>query len=159
MTTTKLGIEEWIEFMKKYFLTIGDIQNLKEGEIIDLLCLDRNWAELASTSKELMHPEIFFKNNYKIRYKHTKNLQGECLRDEEIDEKSNYQPFEFDIEFKKGYWYPLKNGKLPQEDPQGLFNFDDVTKDYKEYDADTCIGWRGPMINWEKLRASPSVCN
>ena len=58
--------------------------------------------------------------------------------------------FEFHIEYKKGYWYPLKDGNLPHEDPQGIFDLSSIVrKKWTEYDENTKVGWRGPMLKWK----------
>jgi hypothetical protein len=66
--------------------------------------------------------------------------------------------FEFHVEYKKNYWYPFDNGKLPKADPQGVFIIpSDIPRDYREFPKNTCLGWRGPMLKWELVATQPEV--
>lgn len=150
-------LRSWIEHIRYECLTINDILNLKEGDRIKVLCMDRN---LGDTTEELnkydtlCDLEHFFRNNYAI-YIHEKDLQGRIIWSflygkgaiTESDE------FEFHIEYKKNCWYPLKDGKLPDKDGQGFANFgDSAGKHYSEFEGSRRVGWRGPMIMWDKLK-------
>lgn len=62
-------------------------------------------------------PTQFFRHNWAI-YKHEHDTHGSIVWD-----WGGARAFEFDIEYKPGYFYPLKNGHLPEEDKQGLCEF------------------------------------
>jgi hypothetical protein len=158
--TRKLEFEQWFKNIEKDFLTIDSISNLQLGDEINLLCFDRNFRELMSKTKNPIPIDLFFKKNYKILYKHNKDLQGQASWSfGQSNQKLNLEPFEFHLEYKDNHWYPLHNGKLPDSDPQHIFNFDNTLKNYKEYPPETRIGWRGPMIDISKLDNSILIYN
>ena len=144
------NINFWLKSMNKMYLKIKDIENLKKGESIKLLCIDRNFYDIIQSNPINIPicPKEFFKNNYIIEYTHYEDLKGFgnwC----NLDKPGTKSDFEFHIEYCKNHWYPLKNGKLPESDPKGiayLLNNSFVKKNWKNYDKNTLIGWRGPMI-------------
>lgn len=67
-------------------------------------------------------------------------------------------PIELEVEYKPGYWYPLKNGMLPSRDPQNIFGILLGSKvHWKDLPLNTHIGWRGPMILLEDIKKMPLV--
>lgn len=152
MTSNELYIDEWLDQMEPHFLTIEDVKNMQHNDESQFLCICRNFYDLIldNNKEEALKPSDLFKNNYKTHYIHDCDLKGKILS----YNKEEYIKFEFHIEYKKGLWYPLKDGKLPQEDPQGLFNLSSAKKDWAEYDDNTKVGWRGPMLNWKFVEES-----
>jgi hypothetical protein len=146
-------LSKWIEKNKKYYLTINDIIKLEPYKKIKLLVLDRNIYDDTDVFIEakLYKPESFFIKNSAIFWK-TTDLQGKIYYKWQ-DEYNNKEPydFEFEIEYKKGNWYPLKNGILPAKDEQNMFQLLGKNKHYLEFPKTTHIGFRGPMILWNKL--------
>jgi hypothetical protein len=144
-----MNINDWLKEVEPYYLTINDIENMKPGEMNKFLCIDRNFYELIPTITEenAINIEEFVKKCYIFVYKHSSDMNGYINSDIfEIEEE-----FEFHIEYLPNYWYPLKNGKLPEEDPQRMFKIlsnPDIKRHWQEYDKNTRIGWRGPMIPW-----------
>lgn len=147
MTSNELYIDEWLDEMEPHFLTIQDVKNMEHGKETEYLCICRNFYDLMSyvKKKKALKPSELFKSNYKMFYKHDCDLKGEM----KYDKEDEYKKFEFHIEYKKKFWYPLKDGKLPLEDPQKIFNLSSCKRDWTEYDNNTKVGWRGPMIKWE----------
>ena len=156
---SKLCVDDWMEHMKEDFLKIEDITKLSKNDELELICFDRNMQDLMSKNKEPILSEIFFRRNLRITYIHDNNLQGHAwwFVDQELPTKSEL--FEFHLEYTPGFWYPLKDGKLPDNDPQGLFNLGEVPKNYREYSLNTRVGWRGPMIELKKLKNAPFIYN
>ena len=145
-----IHINEWLNIMKHKYITIKDIEKLNEGECIKLLAIDRNFYDLIDNNEDGVStpPEIFLQDNYIFEYTHNNGLNGTIrwIKEERIDN------FNFHINYNNYDWYPLNNeGKLPEDDPQGLFSFKDIKKNYREYPKDTLIGWRGPMLLWEDV--------
>lgn len=110
---------DWYEFVhSNYKLTIKDIQELKHGDELELLILDRNVWDVAldesrNTQGQLYNPKEFFKRN-KGRYIHDKDLQGTLILYEGYENIKLYDTslFEFHIEYMNKHWYPLENGTL-----------------------------------------------
>lgn len=87
---------------------------MKLGETQKILCIDRNFYEfIPELSKEnAIDAELFFQKCYILDYTHSINLTGLArFNIENINKPKTY--FEFDIEYIKNTWYPLRNGKLP----------------------------------------------
>jgi hypothetical protein len=59
-----LDLGEWIERVRKYWLTIDDVKKLKSNEQVEVVCLDRNiYDSLDGLPKNtLMRPEKSFEN-------------------------------------------------------------------------------------------------
>ena len=132
---------DWKYEARNKWLTIKDIQNLKKGQKIKVLMLDRNTEDRVYGSKEIKpnktyKPKTLFKYCWGI-YIHNKDLEGELYYQWDLPIKkqkktkksklkegstfkvgdkhnnSNKYDFEFDIEYKNNSWYPLENGFLP----------------------------------------------
>lgn len=144
----------WIEKTRKYWLTINDIKKLKVNKKIKLLVLDRNVYDCKDKFKRgtLYKPEKFFVDNSAIYWKNTiVNLEGKIKHKWQDTDDEPYD-FEFEIEYKKNNWYPLKNGILPATDEQGFSDLLGEDKSWIDFPKNTHIGWRGPMILWENLK-------
>src|SRR5690348_8858561 len=148
-----MNYQEWDQLSyDKYALTIKDILNLKRGEQITVLTMDRNvWDCLTDCVKgQSYKPTELLADSWAI-YTHEENLRGKLLFWFECDSslektrsaqlglsenggsKGGLCPprnFEFHIEYKKGSWYPLENGYLPDSDPQGFSDFPWVEKQH-----------------------------
>lgn len=145
-----IHITKWLSNMKHKYITIKDIEKLNKGECIKLLAIDRNFYDLIDNNEDGIEtpPEIFLQDNYIFEYTHNNGLNGmiRWIKEEKINN------FNFDINYNNYDWYPLNNeGELPEDDPQGLFSFKDIKKNYREYPKDTLIGWRGPMLLWKDI--------
>jgi hypothetical protein len=160
-----IPINKWVDKMKPNYLKISDIESLRKGEKLKLLCIDRNFYDLCDnsmvyteTNPEIpIKPTLFCKNNYIIDYIHCENIQGESHW-KGIDTKYEYSAFNFHLNYFSHYWYPLdNNGFLPKKDPDGMMNFKDIELNYKNYDKSTLIGWRGPMLKWSDVEASTDL--
>lgn len=160
-----MNIDDWLKQVEPNYLTIQYIQDMKLGETQKFLCIDRNFYELIPelTQENAIDVELFFQKCYILDYTHSINLTGLArFNIENINKPKTY--FEFDIEYLKNRWYPLKNGKLPIKDPQGIFSElerTDVKRNWEEYDKSTRIGWRGPMIPWNIISINdwPKIYN
>jgi hypothetical protein len=151
-----MNIDDWLRQVEPYYLTIQHIQDMKPGETQKFLCIDRNFYDCIPTLTEenAIDIDVFFKDCYMIEYTHTFELTGTAIWSYNKSNKAN-KKFEFEIEYAKNKWYPLKNGNLPAEDPQGIFKelaHHDVKRNWKEYDKTTHIGWRGQMIPWNIIK-------
>lgn len=160
-------------FIKKHWLTIGDIKKLKKGEEIKMLNFDRNIGDIIYNMIEdkslkplkLYDPKEFFKNGW-VKYYHNKDLLGKILYawQEEDDYKNNSEAnkpmkFIFHIEYKTNNWYPLDSkGYLPAKSGDfGNILLDGKKKHWTKFPDNTHIGWRGPMVIWSKLDNLPKI--
>lgn len=153
-----LEIEKWQNEAKQKFLTVSDIGRLKKGDTIKVLVLDRNLYDIVleiNDSNALYNACEFFRYN-SATYVHEKGLQGKITYHFNNEDLTN-DPFEFDVEFAEGNWYPLKNGYLPAEDEQGCFKLLGRKTKWDEFPLDTHIGWRGPMMFWEDVKKMPDI--
>ena len=74
-----------------------------------------------------------------------------------IHDISKPYPFEFHINYSGHNWFPLKNGYLPAKGDDGQPLLDGKKKKWTTFPKETPIGWRGPMILWDKLDKLPNV--
>ena len=156
-----LQIDEWLKYMKPYYLSIREINKMRRGEVRKFLCIDRNVHDLAEwNGTESKDPKEFFAKNYIMVYRNGIDLKGEA-KFEYPGSTEEFRPFEFDIEYKKGFWFPLHNGKLPKYHRETEIFKEladkDVIRDWKDYPKNTHIGWRGPMISWISLDYAPDI--
>src|SRR4051812_33124924 len=122
MSQQTLNIIDWdILSHDKYALTIENVLNMKPGEQIKVLSMDRNVWDCALDNKQKQgksfKPQEFFKDCWAI-YINTDTLKGKCLFAWEFDddqteqvnvEQINSDDFEFDIEYNNNEWYPLED--------------------------------------------------
>lgn len=153
---------EWREYVKSKCLTIGDVTALKPGERIKVITMDRNEWEISEANNKpdtLYSVWDFFRRKVSV-YIHKQDLMGEIAwdfenEDEDLDDYHKFtadREFEFDINYRGNNYYPLTNGRLPNVDEQGFADFGDAAgKHYLEFPPNTLIGWRGPMMIWERL--------
>lgn len=157
--------DKWIDSTKKFHITSKFVSSLKEGQQIRVVMLDRNFCDyLWNLTKEGYFkdkkPEkpskILNGRHYHGIYIHNSKLKGKMkfvYKGSENNEKFR-DNFEFDVEYKTNYWYPLKHGKL---------NINcDCGKKYM-FDSDYYImknvrvGRRGPMILEDDVHKLPLV--
>jgi len=153
-----LELGKWIEDTKPFHLRINDVMDFKEGQEIMFLVMDRNLYDIAceDDGNILFQPKHFFGLNT-ATYTHSRDLKGTIVY-HWAQENSPEYPFEFEIEYAPGNWYPLTDGHLPARDPQEMAPFDyDEPKPYTDFPVDTRLGWRGPMMKWDDLDIQPDV--
>lgn len=149
-----LIFNDWYNKSKKYWLTINDIIKLKPNDKIVLLSLHRNVLDIPyDTLKDnkLYKPEVFFKDS-KDTYVHKKDLVGDLKFDRGME-----KDITFDVEYKKGSWYPFSNGYLPAKDSQGRFKLLGKKTHWTKFNKKTHIGFRGPIMLWSDLKKMPKI--
>lgn len=150
---------KWIDMAYHYKLKIRDVMNMKNGDTMTVLVLDRNVGDVsvqANPENVVIDPYYFFRYNF-ATYIHDSGLKGTMTYHWQ-DEDYKDDDFEFDIEYTPHSWYPLENGRLPKRDPQGGagFNFPREIS-WTEFPIDTGIGWRGPMVLYQYLNYLPNI--
>lgn len=156
---TELNYSEWTVSAHTHFaLTISDLMKLNPFDKLEVLILDRDvWPMVLQP--EFNQPNVphdpmdFFRENFGI-YIHHYDASGQLFIHNILMDK-----FEFHIEYKPGYWYPLLNSYLPKSDIQNIYGDFGFGKEmhYKEFDPDTKIGYRGPMILKSNLKFMPKI--
>ncbi len=154
-----LKLQAWQEHIREQCLTILDLLQLKHGQQLKVLVIDRNLCDVVCNDNHgntLYDPELFFRYNT-ATYTHNEGLQGNIIYHWRDQDSQDYR-FEFEIEYEKDRWYPLEDGQLPKTDPQGFSSFSyQNPKLWSSFPQTTRIGWRGPMLLWEKVRDQPKV--
>lgn len=138
------GLEdvEWKEYVRDECLTIKDVKNMRKGERYKFLVLDRNvfdTAQKEDTHHRSFNPEEYFRDNW-IIYTHDTDMKGTI--DWSFGES---REFEFEIEYSPGCWYSMYD-----------FQYDEY-QHYTTFPESTRVGWRGPMLLWEKVKDQPKV--
>lgn len=148
-----LSASDWInKASAKHGLTIGFVKKLKVGEKVTVLMLDRNVLDGVPYNQngKVFSPAPFFKNN-----KTTFIYQGDMKM--RLNWFGTPTDMEFDVEYRKGNWYPLNDGVLPAKDTQGLFTLFGQDTKWTEFPTKTKVGVRGPMILWSHVKDLPKV--
>lgn len=155
-----LEFENWLKKSESKCLKISDILKLNPGQKIKVVSLHRNTADRSIGSEinprgHAIKPERFFRNMI-ADYRHIKNMEGTLYFKNEGDD--NEWPFELEVEYKPGFWYPLKDGYLPARDPQNIFGLLLGRKvHWKDLPKNTHVGFRGPMVLLENVKKMPLV--
>lgn len=169
-----LPLAKWYARSKPHWLTREQAGSLfrgkPEGFAVKVLALDRNFADVA-TDRDVnprgvgVEPERFFRKNWAVVRVRSSGSGGapqampklEIAFDGDEEEGHEFDEFEFDVEFARGKWYPLQDGVLPAEDPQGMFQLLGRPVRWEEFRGRTRVGCRGPMMLWDALRGMPSL--
>ena len=145
----------WLKKSESKCLKISDIMKLTTGQKISVVSFHRNTGD-RSLESDINHrgcaikPERFFRNMI-ADYRHIKNMEGTLYFKNDGD--NNEWPFELEVEYKPGFWYPLKDGYLPARDPQNIFGVLLGRKvHWKDLPKNTHVGFRGPMILLENVK-------
>jgi len=133
---------------KKYYVTKKDLNSMK-GKTITVALFDRNFEEYGIWNKfddyKLYDPVDFFKNN-----KSTIQYNGGKTWKVTMDGDENEHFIEVNVvdirpKNSKLTWMPIdKEGNICMEKNAKKINLNDISND-------TRIGWRGPMIQWDKI--------
>lgn len=146
ITNDAFVLDNWIKVTKPHHLRIKDILQLKEGDEIELIQLDRNvhdTCENANPYSTIVPAESFFRDSL-ATYTHRSGMSG--VMDFQ-DAGFVDQTFEFHVNYEPGCWYPFNNGALPLSDPQGFLDLGSKGGwKWEQFPSETRIGWRGPMI-------------
>ena len=138
-----------ILFKDEWGVLVHD-HDLTEEVFLQDFDLKEDWGKHIKNVDKLTRKDI---EQYKKAY-----LKRQELYRRKGQPPPTYKPFEFDIEYLEGNWYPLTDGYLPPKDPQGFAKLNFKTKKHwKEFPKTTRVGWRGPMIKWDDLDKLPNI--
>lgn len=153
-----ISIEDWYAASRPKWWSIGDVLAMKAGDRVKLLAMDRNLRDTSddvNVEGKAFAPARFFRKNW-AEFTKTDELRG-FMRWPWQEKGDAPLPFEFDVEYKRGSWYPFKGGFLPSSDPQSLFVLFGKKKHWTAFPKNTHVGWRGPMVAWSHLATMPKV--
>jgi len=156
-------LDKWIDkHLAPRYLTIADITRMKSGEKLKVLTLDRNMGDSCMDTDinpefKSIRPEKFFRPSWAV-YTHGVGLKG-TLKFEWMDAGKAPDDFVFDLEFKKGSWYPLHEDKRTGTPtlPKCAFTKPCGGKTWDTFAKSTHVGWRGPMVAWSHLAKLPPL--
>jgi hypothetical protein len=129
--------------ISRFALTVGDVRQMKFGEHVDLLIMDRNVGDYTSGHKI----KVF--NPAKIGFSYATYIHGEnetgLLK---FDFGVVHAPFRWEINVaalgdKKYTWSPLTGGDCQRD------------IDFQSLDPRILVGWRGPCIRKTNLKHLP----
>ena len=154
---------------REHHLTIKDLKNLNPGDELDVLIWDGNYEEYwiwdNAESEKPYDPREFYKSNRcKITYLHNLKWNIDIPNVGVIEHPIhlNLKPF---IKETFCTWDSIEDdGKIhitSEYLPRGM---DGIPKEWKakhinwtDFPEETRIGWRGPIMLWEKLDSMPKV--
>ena len=140
---------DWLIKTEKYHLHKNDILNMKEGEKIDVLLLDKDVFDNIALDIQLYHKyraNVFFKDNKATFVKGDKDLNGTLYF-------TNYnlsKRLQLHVEYKKNVFdeVKLKSRHCLNHEEDDIF---DLEKDNYR------VGWKGPMIHWKYITELPHI--
>ena len=153
---------------RDFHLTIKDIESWEIGKEYDIVTFDRNLYDVVGDIKGRHDPQIFFKGVHhrmiycgnmkmKMLWNFT-DFKDEGARDVELDTKS--------LDYGWG-WMPLTDGVMIIDETliaadYNIRQLDDdeiFQRKWTEFDVNSRIGWRGPMMLWDNLKYFPKIYN
>jgi len=147
-----LEMYDFIRNTKPDHLTILDLKKINIGDELDVVIWDGHFEEYwiwnNAENMKPYHPHDFFeKNHCKLIYK------GNLTWDLHIDREIFEHPIHLDLSYLKTSrkWYEINN--------DGYININKIPKHWTEFPDTTRIGWRGPIMLWDKLINYPNVYN
>ena len=145
-------LHDWIEAHKSSWITIADIVDLPINKKVKILMLDRNIYDNKDRFKKakLYAPKTFFSKDYMYFTKTNEDMLSGSKK--YLWSDTAFENEEFDIEYKPGYWFPLKDGFLPAKDDQKFVKLLGKKRHWKEFSTATHIGLRGPMMFWDDAK-------
>jgi hypothetical protein len=140
------------EATEELHLRISDIAHMKPGETKELFFFDRNVWDMSFTKDKQYGKSYTFMNFFKPYeqgygglYTHSHDLQGTL----KWTYDGETRPFEFEINYTKGHWFPLDDGVLDfkRHNEMGPLQEPFQGRSWKSFAPSTRIGWRGPAVD------------
>lgn len=157
-----MDVDKFIKSCKSAHLTLGDVKKLNVGDQLDVVIWDRNfedyWIYGQAEKGRNYNPQDFFKYNHcKIIY------QGNMEWDIDFSFAVYRHCIELDtssLNIRWG-WMPIENGNIETDEwiPSGNETIDSKDKDlhWTTFPDTTRVGWRGPIMLWDKLKNMSQV--
>jgi hypothetical protein len=152
-----IELEAWITTSKPYWLTVADVKELKQGDRLEIVHLDRNVYDVVTDPENNQPGTTYLPSKFfacvRAEYTHDNASVGTMV----WRWSNNKQKFEWEVEYKDENWYPLNKGILPAHDPQ----LEELFGQHKpllgrevawaDLPANMHVGWRGPMLRCTDL--------
>lgn len=142
------NMDDWKNHTKSFHFTLKDLKQLKPGDTIQFLSLNRNCFDTPCSrhKTETCFTARTFFNSEMCTYTHKEGCRGRLVFH---FEKGNHilEDFEFHIEYRPDCYYPLTNGKLiasGDDDNEYLVQHNDQAWD--TFPDECRVGYRGPII-------------
>jgi hypothetical protein len=162
-----MDMYDFINNCKDKHLTIADIKLMSPGDVIDVVVWDTNFEEYwiwdSAEKNKSYDPFIFFKSNRcKITYK------GNMLWDIYFDFGDTCtHPVHLDVSSLQTNWTWYEINELDGQihiTEEILDEKQSILSDWTpkhiywtEFPDTTRVGWRGPIMLWDKLKDLPQV--
>lgn len=152
--------DKWVEKSKAFHITAKKIAEMKKGDSVKVISLDRNFCDFLGNLKLKENTnydpkEILPKAYYNGIYFQENKLKGKFQYTNLFWKGKLEDPFnfEFDVEYADGEWYPLEKEKLSKHIVGG--KKDKTSEEFIK--EDVRVGWRGPMIFEKDLDKLPPL--
>ena len=178
-----LTYDDWRHVTLPFHTTIQDILDLQPGNSLTFTCLDRNVLDSVDAQPGSRYAaESFFRHGYHVQFTrlnsedlkgHTEvswfeKVRGKYVRVVDDGEPDSYavragpaDTGELHIEYRPGYWTPLRNGSIDLDDEEFKY-FPKPSKGrthWSHFSKTTRVGIRGPMIETHYLKFLPQLYN
>jgi len=172
-----LNCNEWFDYIEtnQLLMTLNEIKDIQPGESLEVLFLDRNFLDFCPTGEDV---NIFLNLNKFYRGKFTRHndnsLKGQFTwypcggpNDTTYETTNNFE-FHCKEEGTNMYW-PFTDDRLNFLADDWRFYQDAGTmedlrnrvlnecKHYSEINGRSLVGWRGPMIQLDKVSLLPNI--
>lgn len=164
----KTEMYHFIDDTRPHHLTIADIKAMKAGDTLDVVIWDGNWEEYWAWANAVdMQPypatEFFIHNRHKITYLGDMKWSIHFNFGETYDYPIHLNTENLEKTFCE--WCDIESdGKihitseyLPRGKSQIPDGWDSIHMHWLEFPDSTRVGWRGPIMLWDKLIGMPQV--
>jgi hypothetical protein len=147
-----MDVYEFIDSCIDEHLTLGDVKDLATGAQLDVVVWDRNfddgWIYTSSERGRHYTPEEFFETN-----RRTLTIVGHPMAWEiEFPSGTHQHHMELCIDDEGNKWRPIRcDGSVMGADDSENNGM------WADWDDDTRVGWRGPMMLWDRLAGKADV--
>ena len=159
-----MDFDAWETQSRQHWLTIDDVLALPPGRH-KFVMIDRNVLDTVSNGAKrgvLYDPARFFRNNA-FEFTRAASDKGIAGKGRFLSYEKEAKPWEFDVEYARDRWFPLRDGALDYGAirREGWFvspwRMVFSTRAWTNFPGSTHVGWRGPMIPWSDAIAMPKV--
>lgn len=139
-------------------VTIDDIKKMSVGDCLDVALMDRNWMDVACEDRPDPMPAREFLRRNRVRFCKSGAFVGAFTpHDKDGGTFGDSLTTELHVEYAPLQFFPLFNGVLPAKDPQTDRALLGTRIAADEMNDRTLVGWRGPMIRWDRLEHMPEI--
>ena len=151
----------FIKACKSQHLTIADVKNLKIGDKIDVIIWDRNfeenWIWDHAESEKPYDPQTFFKSNHhQLTYAGNMTWHIHFDFGETITHPIHLDTSDLETRYT---WCALENDGFIHITDEVIKCGEKIPTEWKpkhihwtKFPDSTRVGWRGPIMLWEKLK-------